>query len=89
MAMELDGSGRIASPRLTFFGVGNGPVLATRANAALAGQPPGEAAITAAIAALAQDLDPPTDMHGPPDMKRHLAGVLLRRALAPALELAA
>jgi carbon-monoxide dehydrogenase medium subunit len=89
LAMELDAAGRIAVPRPVFFGVGNGPILAAQAGAALAGQVPGEAAVAAAIAALAKDLDPPTDMHGPPDMKRHLAAVLLRRALSPALALAA
>ena len=89
LAMELDGAGRIAAPRLVFFGVGDGPVLTVQAGAALAGQAPGEAGIAAAAAALDRDLDPPTDLHGPPAMKRHLARVLLRRALSPSLEVAA
>ncbi|MBY0338711.1 MAG: hypothetical protein K2X11_19000, partial [Acetobacteraceae bacterium] len=50
--------------------------------AALEGQAPAEAAIAAACAALDADLDPPGDLHGPPAMKRHLARVLLRRALS-------
>ena len=37
--------------------------------------------IAAAQAALDGDLDPPADQHGSPDMKRHLARVLLARAL--------
>jgi carbon-monoxide dehydrogenase medium subunit len=45
---------------------------------------PDEAALSAASAALDRDLNPPTDLHGPPAMKRHLARVLLRRAFAPA-----
>jgi carbon-monoxide dehydrogenase medium subunit len=84
LAMELDAAGRIAAPRPVFFGVGDGPVLAVHAAAALAGQMPDEAALSAASAALDRDLNPPTDLHGPPAMKRHLARVLLRRAFAPA-----
>jgi carbon-monoxide dehydrogenase medium subunit len=91
-ALELDAAGRVAAPRLTFFGVGDRPVLAARANAALAGRVLDGAAIAAAAEALGDDLDPPADLHGPPEMKRHLARVLLRRALAqflPAQEKAA
>lgn len=91
-ALELDAEGRVAAPRLTFFGVGNGPVLAAAANATLAGRRLDEAAIAAAATALGGDLDPPADLHGPPEMKRHLARVLLRRALSqflPAKEMAA
>lgn len=89
--LSLDG-GRLASPRLVFFGVGAGPVLATNAGAALDGRALDAAAIAAAQAALADDLDPPADMHGPPEMKRHLARVLTQRALSrflPASEVAA
>jgi carbon-monoxide dehydrogenase medium subunit len=91
LAMSLD-AGRVAAPRLVFFGVGAGPVLAARAGAALDGRALDAAAIAAAQAALADDLDPPADMHGPPEMKRHLARVLTQRALAkflPATEAAA
>jgi carbon-monoxide dehydrogenase medium subunit len=89
--LAMDGA-RVASARLVFFGVGSGPVLATRATAALSGQALDANAIAAAQAALAQDLDPPADMHGPPEMKRHLARVLVQRALSslqPATEIAA
>jgi carbon-monoxide dehydrogenase medium subunit len=37
--------------------------------------------IATAQAALDSDLDPAADQHGSPDMKRHLARVLLARAL--------
>jgi carbon-monoxide dehydrogenase medium subunit len=89
--LSLD-AGCLRAPRLVFFGVGGGPVAALRAGAALDGRAPDAAAVAAAQAALAGDLDPPGDMHGPPEMKRHLARVLLRRALTqclPALEAAA
>ena len=73
---------RVTTARLVYFGVGNGPVLARGASAALAGRALDFAAITAAQAALADDLDPPADLHGPPEMKRHLARVLTLRALS-------
>jgi carbon-monoxide dehydrogenase medium subunit len=72
---------RVKAARLVFFGVGAGPVLAAGASAALAGRALDDAAVAAAEAALEGDLDPPGDMHGPPQMKRHLARVLLKRIL--------
>jgi carbon-monoxide dehydrogenase medium subunit len=89
--VTLDGP-RVAAARLAYFGVGNGPVLAKAAAAALAGRPLDATAIAAAQDALAQDLDPPDDLHGPGAMKRHLARVLTARALGrflPKKEMAA
>ncbi len=89
--VALEG-GHVAAARLAYFGVGSGPVLAQRAMAALQGRALGAEGIAAAQAALAQDLDPPSDLHGPPEMKRHLARVLTARALSrflPATEAAA
>jgi len=73
--------GVLADPRLVFFGVGDGPVLAGSAAAAISGKPATAQAIAAAQAALEADLDPPEDQHGSPQMKRQLARVLLARAL--------
>ncbi len=66
-------------PRPVFFGVGDRPILATRAAACLAVG--GAAALAAAQAALDGDLDPPSDQHGGPAFKRQLARVLLARAV--------
>jgi carbon-monoxide dehydrogenase medium subunit len=74
--------GTLGDPRLVFFGVGNGPVLAKGAMAVLTGKPAAPQVVEAAQAALDCDLDPPADLHGGPEMKRHLARVLLARALA-------
>jgi aerobic carbon-monoxide dehydrogenase medium subunit len=68
----------VASARIAFFGVGDAPVLAKNAMAATGDGP------DAAVAALARDLDPPSDIHASAGQRRHLAGVLLRRALAAA-----
>ena len=72
---------RIVDPNLVFFGVGDRPVSATRAMEALAGKPVTPTTMTAVNAALDADLAPPADQHGSPEMKRHLARVLLARAL--------
>ena len=58
--------------RLAFFGVGATPVRAPAAEAALVR---GEDA----VAALAHDLDPQTDVQASAATRMHLAGVLLRR----------
>jgi carbon-monoxide dehydrogenase medium subunit len=73
--------GTIVEPRLVFFGIGDGPVLTERAMASLGGKQVLPDTIAAAQIALDADLDPPADQHGSADMKRHLARVLLARAL--------
>ena len=75
---RADGAGR-ADVRLAYFGVGSTPIRAKRAEAALIGGAFDEARIASAVAALANDLDPPDDIQATSAVKRHLAGVLLRR----------
>ena len=77
---QLD-NGALGELRLVFFGVGETPVLAKGAMAAIEGKPATPETIAAAQAALDADLDPPADLHGSAEMKRHLARVLLVRAL--------
>jgi aerobic carbon-monoxide dehydrogenase medium subunit len=74
-------AGMLAEPRLVFFGVGEAPVTARAAMAAIAGKPATPETIARAQAALDSDLDPFADLHGGAEMKRHLARVLLARAL--------
>jgi len=73
--------GMLTDPRLVFFGVGDGPVIAKGAMAAVAGKPATPETVARARSALDADLDPPADQHGGADLKRHLARVLLARAL--------
>ena len=63
--------------RLAYFGVGLTPLRARNAEAALE-----NADLDAAVHALATDLDPPDDIQATGAVKRHLAGVLLRRVAA-------
>jgi carbon-monoxide dehydrogenase medium subunit len=73
---RADGKG-LRDVRLAYFGVGSTPLRACAAESALAG---GD--LDAAVAALARDLDPPDDLQASGAVKRHLAGVLLRRVAA-------
>ncbi len=75
-------NGRLGGVRLAYLGAGVRPLLALAASAALQGRVDDAAAIDAAKAALAADLDPPSDLNGPAEMKLHLARVLTGRVLA-------
>jgi carbon-monoxide dehydrogenase medium subunit len=74
-------SAGVVEARLVFFGLGAAPVRARGAERTLAGRRADAEAIAAARDALAGELDPPGDVHGSPALRRHLAGVLLARAL--------
>ncbi len=83
LAAWLQGHGeRIARARLAYFAVGERPVLAHAAMAALADRPLDASSIADAQAALARDLAPADDLQADAATKRHLARVLLGRALA-------
>jgi len=68
--------------RLVYLGVGDAPVPATNAMAALEGKRATPEAIAAAQAVLEQDLAPPADLYHSAAAKLHLARVLLGRAVA-------
>jgi carbon-monoxide dehydrogenase medium subunit len=70
--------------RATFFAVGDRPVLA-RATAGLVDVPMTPSALSAASAALAEELDPQDDQQASADMRRHLAKVLLTRCVSALL----
>jgi carbon-monoxide dehydrogenase medium subunit len=75
---RINGKG-IADVRLVYFGVGETPVRVRKAEAALA-----SGSVDDAVAAL--DLDPGDDIQATGAVKRHLAGVLLRRVAAQLAE---
>jgi carbon-monoxide dehydrogenase medium subunit len=76
---QADGKG-LKDVRLAFFGVGATPVRAKKAEVALA-----NGDVEAAVKAL--DLDPPDDVQETGAVKKHLAGVLLRRVATQLMEL--
>ena len=71
MSARADGK-RLSDVRLAYFGFGDIPVRAKKAEAALA-----DGSIDAAVEAL--DLDPRDDVQATAKVKKHLAAVLLRR----------
>jgi aerobic carbon-monoxide dehydrogenase medium subunit len=79
-AAKADGKA-LSDVRLAYFGVGNTPVRAKGAEAALAG-----GGIDEAVKALASDLDPAADVQATAATKIHLAGVLLRRVTQQLME---
>jgi carbon-monoxide dehydrogenase medium subunit len=82
VALRLSG-GTIAEAGIALTAVGAG-VTSERAQAALVGQPPSEAAFAAAAEAAAEDCSPTADQRGSVDYKRHLARELTLRALRSA-----
>jgi len=72
--------------RLAYFAVGATPVRARNAEAALAGGALDDDRFAAAVAALSTDLDPPDDVQATGPVKKHLAGVLLRRVARQFME---
>src|SRR5256886_9345070 len=85
--LTLDASGTIADARLGLCSVGPSPVRPQGAEALLRGQHPGDEAWDAAATAVITGLDnPPSDIHGSADYRRHLASVLTKQALASAAE---
>ena len=75
--------GRCTEARVVLGGVGGSVVRVTSAEDALVGAAPSESSFAAAAAAAAV-INPPADLHGPPEYRRHLASVLVRRALIDA-----
>jgi len=82
----LDRAGRVAHARIAFGGVAATPVRAIEAEDALSGQEP-TAERLAHVAVVARDaLDPQSDAFVSGAYRRHLAGVLTRRALTRAID---
>ncbi|MCX7622619.1 MAG: xanthine dehydrogenase family protein subunit M [Thermomicrobium sp.] len=76
----------IRDARLCFIGVGNTPVRATGAEAALRGQPAAADTWRSAAEAVRNELDPASDIHASAQYRRSVAGVLTERALALAVQ---
>jgi CO/xanthine dehydrogenase FAD-binding subunit len=84
--VTLERGGRCRAVRIALFSVGDGPVLARAAAGLLEAQVPSPELIRAVADRASRDIDPPGDIHASPAYRRHLAGVLVRRALSRAWE---
>jgi carbon-monoxide dehydrogenase medium subunit len=82
-AVVMGEDGRLADVSIGVTAV-NLPSTATRAEDAIRGERPDEAAFAAAAAIVAADCAPVEDQRGPVDYKRHLAAELTRRVLRTA-----
>lgn len=74
-------AGTIAQPRIVYFALGDRPIRAAAAEALLIGKHLNDDIITQVAIVASKNLDPPADLNGGPEMKRHLAQVVLKRAL--------
>lgn len=82
-AVRLDG-GTIAEARVGLTNMGSTPLRARGVEEALAGAAATEEGVAAAAARAAEGTHPPSDLNGDADYRRHLAGVLTRRAVLKA-----
>jgi len=83
-ALARRSDGHVAEARIGLTNMGSVPIRAHAAEAATAGAEATRAALNAAAASAADGTEPPADLHGAPDYRRHLARVLTGRALAAA-----
>jgi len=84
--VALGDDGAVAQARIGLFGVGDRPMRAVAAEAALVGAPASADTFATAATDAVADLDPAADTHGSSAYRRHLAGVVVRRALTTAAE---
>ena len=83
-ALVQRSDGHVAQARIGLTNMGSVPVRAAAAEAAASGAEATRAALHAAAESAADGTQPPADLHGAPDYRRHLARVLTGRALAAA-----
>jgi carbon-monoxide dehydrogenase medium subunit len=83
-ALVRRSNGSVAEARIGLTNMGSVPVRASAAEQAAAGAEATGAALNAAAAHADEGTEPPGDLHGAPDYRRHLARVLTGRALAAA-----
>ncbi|HEX6149205.1 FAD binding domain-containing protein [Nocardioides sp.] len=82
-AVRVDG-GTIAEARVGLTNMGNTPLRAAAVEAALVGAAATEDGIRDAASRAAEGTDPPADLNGDSEYRRHLATVLTRRAVLKA-----
>jgi len=83
-ALARVSDGHVAEARIGLTNMGSVPIRATAAEAAATGAEASAAALQAAAASADEGTQPPADLHGAPDYRRHLARVLTGRALGAA-----
>jgi carbon-monoxide dehydrogenase medium subunit len=82
-AVRVEG-GAIAEARVGLTNMGSTPLRAKAVEEALVGQAPTDEAVRAAVGRVAEGTNPPSDLNGAADYRKHLATVLTRRAVLAA-----
>jgi len=83
-ATVLVENGAIAQARVGLTNMGSTPLRARAVEEALVGQPATADGVRAAAEKATEGTNPPSDLNGDADYRRHLAGVLTRRAVLAA-----
>jgi aerobic carbon-monoxide dehydrogenase medium subunit len=83
-ALVRRSDGHVAEARVGLTNMGSVPIRAAAVETAAAGAPASPEALRDAAAGAAEGTQPPADLHGAPDYRRHLARVLTGRALEAA-----
>jgi carbon-monoxide dehydrogenase medium subunit len=83
-ALVRRSNGSVAEARIGLTNMGTTPVRASAAESAAAGAEASRDALRDAASHADEGTNPPGDLHGAPDYRRHLARVLTGRALAAA-----
>jgi aerobic carbon-monoxide dehydrogenase medium subunit len=83
-ALVRRSNGSVAEARIGLTNMGTTPVRATAVEEAVSGAEASRDALRAAAEHADEGTNPPGDLHGAPDYRRHLAQVLTGRALAAA-----
>ena len=73
--------GTCASASIAMTNLSDTPIYSDAAGAALVGTTVDDTALQAAVAAMLGDIDPSEDNRGPVAFKKHVAGVIMRRAI--------
>jgi aerobic carbon-monoxide dehydrogenase medium subunit len=81
---HTDAGATISEARVGLTNMGSTPLRARSVEQALIGQPPTDAAVRHAAASAAEGTNPPSDLNGDADYRKHLATVLTRRAVLAA-----
>jgi carbon-monoxide dehydrogenase medium subunit len=82
--IDVDTDGIVSACSLSYFGADAVPCRVADAEASVIGGPPEATTFADAAAIVSKQLDPPGDIHGSQAYRKHVAGVLTRRALAAA-----
>jgi aerobic carbon-monoxide dehydrogenase medium subunit len=84
-ALVTKTAGHVSAASVAMTNLSDTPVFSAAAGAALVGTTGDAAAVAAAVAAALKDINPTADNRGPVAFKRHIAGIIIGRAITRAL----